>query len=68
MKINSIIKVLICVMVFLSPLLASAQDDLSGGNADVVDAPAAPISDYAPLLLVAGLAIGYRFLRKRSVQ
>ena len=55
-------------MVFLSPLLASAQDDLSGGNADVVDAPAAPISDYAPLLLVAGLAIGYRFLRKRSVQ
>ena len=68
MKINSIIKVLICVMVFLSPLLASAQDDLGNGNGDVVDAPAAPISDYAPLLLVAGLAIGYRFLRKRSVQ
>ena len=68
MKINSIIKVLICVMVFLSPLLASAQDDLGNGNADVVDAPAAPISDYAPLLLVAGLAIGYRLLRKRSVQ
>ena len=68
MKFNTIFKVLICVMVFLSPLLASAQDDLGNGNGDVADIPAAPISDYAPLLLVAGLAIGYRFLRKRSVQ
>ena len=67
MKINNMYKVLVCVMLFLSPLAVSA-DDLTDGNGDVEDVPAAPISDYAPLLLIAGLAIGYSFLRKRSVQ
>ncbi|WP_396192642.1 hypothetical protein [Flavobacterium sp.] len=67
MKINNISKLLVCTLLFLSPLTMSA-DDITDQEGDVADVPASPISDYAPVLLIGGLAVGYSFLRKRSVQ
>lgn len=67
MKINTISKLIVFTLLFLSPLTMSA-DDITDQGGDVADVPAAPISDYAPVLLIGALALGYSFLRKRSVQ
>ena len=67
MKINNISKLLVCTLLFLSPLTMSA-DDITDQEGDVEDVPAAPISDYAPVVLLGALALGYSFLRKRNVQ
>lgn len=45
-----------------------SADDITDQGGDVADVPAAPISDYAPVLLIGALALGYSFLRKRTVQ
>lgn len=67
MKINNISKLIVCTLLFLSPLTMSA-DDITDQEGDVADTPAAPISDYTPALLLGALAVGYSFLRKRSVK
>lgn len=67
MKINNISKLIVCTLLFLSPLTMSA-DDITDQEGDVEDVPAAPISDYAPVLLLGSVVVGYSLLRKRSVQ
>ena len=55
-------------MLFVSPFLAMADDiDDGNGNGDVDDnaIPTAPIDDYAPLLVLGALALGYAVIHKK---
>lgn len=69
MKIEKIVKMIVCFVLFALPMTAFA-DDLEDGNGaaggDVQDIPTAPISDYVPLLALGGIVLGYRLLRKRA--
>lgn len=65
MKTKKIIKVLFCLALFASPVIANA-DDVTDQEADVQDTVAAPIDDYLPFALIAGIGIGYVVLRKKN--
>ncbi len=67
MKTNKLIKVLFCLALFASPIIALADDiDDGNGNGDVQDTPAAPIDDYIPVALMAAAGLGYIALRKKT--
>ena len=55
-------------MLFVSPFMAMA-DDIGDGNGtgDVDDnaIPVAPIDDYAPLLVLGALVVGYTVTNKK---
>ena len=68
MKTNKIIKILFCLALFASPIIAHA-DDLGDGNPDTIDeVPLAPIEDYIPVALLAASGLGYLFLRKKALK
>ena len=69
MKTNKIIKVLFCLVLFASPIIANADDiDDANGTGDVNDTAAAPIDDYIPVALIAAAGLGYMLLRKKVVK
>lgn len=70
MKIVKIIKVVVFTMLFTFPLCVSADDlnDAGNGNGDVQDVPAAPISDYTPLLVCGAVVLGFALLTQKKVR
>ena len=68
MKTNTILKILFCLALFASPIIAHADDvGDANGTGNIEDTPAtAPIDDSIPLALLAAAGLGYRLLRKNA--
>lgn len=66
MKITTIFKILVCIILLATPIITNAND-LNDGNGDVDDTTVAPISDYAPVLTLLAVTIAYRTFRKKPI-
>jgi predicted secreted protein len=54
------------ILFLLLPIVAMAQSDFWEDDTDDV-APAAPIDDYIPVLMLVGFYFAYRFYKKQGL-
>jgi hypothetical protein len=57
---------LIVITLLLCSTTIFAQDDDPGGDFTDPGGPAAPISDWIPLMVVVGIALAFYYTRKRK--
>jgi len=62
--INNIYKTVLLVLLMLTPVIATAQDEDTEFEDDVDDEVAMPINGYVAASLMAGCAMGYVVLKR----